>query len=79
MTRLILALGTALLLAACSGSDTTAPPNTPASHTVNKDGHWHAPGLNQPEGVCTQCHGADLRGGTAGQPSCYSCHGKKWN
>jgi len=66
------------LMAGCSDGS-TAPPDAPANHTVNKSGVWHSPGLTAPEGVCTTCHGADLRGGTEGQPSCYSCHGKKWN
>jgi cytochrome c553 len=79
MPRLVFALSTSLALTALACSDSTAPADAPANHTVNRDGRWHAPGLNQPEGVCTACHGADLRGGTDGQPSCYSCHGKKWN
>jgi hypothetical protein len=47
-------------------------------HTINKDGHLHAPGYCQPLQNCAQCHGSTLRGGTAGQPSCYECHDAKW-
>ncbi len=47
-------------------------------HTVNFDGHLHAPGYCQPFTNCAQCHGGDLRGGTTGQPSCYECHDAKW-
>lgn len=69
--------GLAVLLAAC-GDEATAPRNAPPGHTVNEDGIGHYPGLTDPEQNCTTCHGADLRGGTGGQPSCYSCHGKTW-
>ncbi len=51
----------------------------PASHTVSQDGALHAPGLQSPETNCTACHGSDLRGGTGGEPSCFSCHGAIWN
>ncbi len=38
----------------------------------------HAPGYEDPRGNgCTQCHGADLRGGTAG--TCFVCHGNRWD
>jgi cytochrome c553 len=72
-----LALGLAVLVAACSSS-TTAPANAPEDHTVKKGGAYHAPGLNDPVANCTACHGADLTGGTQGEPSCFKCHGKKW-
>lgn len=62
---------------ACSSS-TTAPENLPADHTIRQGSALHAPGLNNPEANCTTCHGADLRGGTEGQPSCFKCHGQKW-
>ena len=48
------------------------------NHTINIDGHLHAPGYCQPFQNCAQCHGSTLRGGTAGQPSCYECHDDKW-
>jgi len=79
MLRLMFALCAALTVASIACSDSTAPADAPANHTVNMEGQWHAPGLQSPEGACTTCHGADLRGGMDGQPSCYSCHGKKWN
>ena len=74
---LILVLATASSMTACSSSS-TAPADAPEGHTIMKGSAAHAPGLNNPTVSCTQCHGADLRGGTAGQPSCFSCHGKKW-
>ena len=75
LPTILLVLGA--LLVAC-GDSPTAPANVPEDHTVVKDGVFHAPGLNSPEGTCSACHGADLMGGTNGQPSCFSCHGKKW-
>lgn len=70
-------LGALFLVAACSSSS-TAPADIPDDHTVKKGGAYHAPGLNDPVSNCTTCHGADLMGGTQGQPSCFKCHGKKW-
>ena len=73
---------TSLCLALVGGAvgcdDATSPNNPPATHTVIQDGVAHAPGLNDPTQNCTTCHGADLRGGPDGQPSCFSCHGQKW-
>jgi hypothetical protein len=66
-----------LSLAGCSDSS-TAPADAPEGHTVLKSGVPHAVGLNNPNQNCTTCHGATLQGGTSGQPSCFSCHGKKW-
>jgi cytochrome c5 len=68
---------TGALLVAC-GDSPTAPPNAPADHSVQKDGAFHAPGFNSPQGTCTTCHGADLRGGANGEPSCFTCHGSVW-
>jgi mono/diheme cytochrome c family protein len=62
---------------ACSDSS-TGPEDAPDGHTVVKGGVAHAPGLNDPIANCASCHGADLRGGSGGQPSCFSCHGQKW-
>ncbi len=64
-------------LGACS-SDSTAPEGGPAGHDVRISGVFHANGLNAPTQNCTQCHGADLRGGDNGEPSCFSCHGQVW-
>jgi hypothetical protein len=72
-------LGSALVLCvfACSDSP-TVPQDAPDGHTVVKSGVAHAPGLNNPTVNCVLCHGADLRGGPGGQPSCFTCHGQKW-
>ena len=67
----------AAVMVGCSDSN-TAPEDAPEGHTVVKDGVAHASGLNNPLANCTTCHGADLRGGNGGQPSCFSCHGQKW-
>ena len=67
----------AFSVSACSGS-TTVPEDAPEGHTVMKGGAAHASGLNNPTVNCTACHGADLKGGDAGQPSCFTCHGAKW-
>lgn len=63
-------------VSACSSS--TAPADGPENHTIRKGGAAHAPGLNSPLTQCVSCHGADLKGGSAGQPSCFQCHGQKW-
>lgn len=73
----IVGLGLLFLAAACSSSS-TAPANVPDGHTVKKGSAYHAPGLSAPIANCTTCHGADLMGGSGGQPSCFKCHGKKW-
>jgi hypothetical protein len=82
-----LALGRITLLVAaitlglsCDGSSTpTAPPEGLEDHTVRRGGAFHRSGLNDPEQNCVQCHGADLRGGDNGEPSCFLCHGEVWN
>jgi len=66
-----------LFLVSCDDGP-TGPSNAPASHTVSEDGVRHLPGLNDPETNCVACHGADLRGGENGEPSCFTCHGQKW-
>ena len=48
-------------------------------HAVNEDGVKHAMNNRKPLDFCVQCHGADLRGGFNNEPSCYKCHGAKWN
>jgi cytochrome c553 len=60
------------------GSDGTGPTDAPDGHTVVLDGAAHAPGYRSPVGTCTTCHGADLRGGPDGEPSCFRCHGRQW-
>ena len=56
----------------------TGPSNAPSSHTISQDGVRHLPGLRDPAANCVACHGADLRGGNNGEPSCFTCHGQKW-
>ena len=81
MGVLVLIAAIALPSLGCSDDDDdgpTGPSNAPASHTVSEDGVRHLPGLNDPETNCVACHGADLRGGENGEPSCFTCHGQKW-
>lgn len=55
-----------------------AAPEDPAGHTTNKDGALHAEDKDRPfSSHCTDCHAPDLQGGLG--PSCYLCHGQKWN
>lgn len=51
----------------------------PGDHTVRRDGVFHAPGLSDPFASCVECHGADLQGGAAGEPSCFRCHDDVWS
>ena len=69
--------GAALGAAACSSPAGNTPAARPAGHTISRGGTYHKPGLTVPLANCVSCHGADLRGGTAGV-SCYKCHGQKW-
>jgi len=70
-------LGVVGSLIACSSP--TRPADVPETHTVEKGGAFHAPGLEDPTNQCATCHGPNLAGGTAGEPSCFSCHGQKWS
>jgi cytochrome c553 len=70
-------LAAVLILVGCSDS-TTPSGNVPADHTVRKGSAFHAPGLDNPTQNCAACHGADLRGGANGEPSCFRCHGQVW-
>lgn len=54
------------------------PSDAPEGHTTMKDGVAHKPGLGNPATNCVACHGASLDGGEDGEPSCFSCHGRKW-
>ncbi len=54
----------------------------PSNHTVlqERDDCYalHRPGFEDPlENGCTICHGTDLTGNYG--PSCFICHGDKWN
>ena len=73
-----IALGAGAVTAGCSDDDAAGPDDTPDNHTVLRSGVAHGVGLNDPMQNCTACHGADLRGGAQGEPSCFSCHGQKW-
>ncbi len=69
-----------LAFTACGDDDDiTGSGNAPADHTISKSGAVHKAGLEDATVNCTGCHGADLMGGPTGQPSCYTCHGKRWN
>lgn len=70
----------ASLIAGCGGDEGPAAPDfePPADHTVRQGGAFHAPGLTDPFANCAECHGADLRGGANGEPSCLLCHGRTW-
>ncbi len=50
-----------------------------AVHDVNINGVMHAAGYCSPQQNCASCHGADLKGGANGEPSCFQCHGALWN
>lgn len=78
-----------VVFAGCDSSPSATPDNLPADHTARNGGIPHKPGFSTPFSAssgCTNCHGADLRGGTAAidgmnipTPSCFSCHGQKWS
>lgn len=52
--------------------------NPMSFHTDREENAMHAPGKSRPfTNGCTDCHGADLRGGVA--RSCYTCHGREWD
>lgn len=67
-----------LTLGACGDDDGNDSGPAPDGHTVSQDGVLHMSGLNDPLSNCTGCHGAELRGGAEGEPSCFRCHGVKW-
>jgi hypothetical protein len=73
-----LSLLAVLTLGACGDDDGNDSGPAPDGHTVSQDGVLHMSGLNDPLTNCTGCHGADLRGGSEGEPSCFRCHGVKW-
>ncbi|MGA2667773.1 MAG: hypothetical protein ABSF32_02520 [Ignavibacteria bacterium] len=59
--------------------------DVPSDHTISKNGVLHKPGETNPQEECTECHGADLRGGVYNDngvlkacQSCYQCHSSLW-
>lgn len=85
-----LGLGLLMFCASCDGpfptQDKIGPPD---DHTSKQGNAYHKPGYEHPfnsNSGCTDCHQPDLRGGIAevdGEeriaPSCYQCHGEKWD
>jgi hypothetical protein len=61
-----------------SCSTEPAEPRQIPSHTLVNKGVSHAEPAVKAERYCARCHGTGLQGGVAGEPSCYSCHGKNW-
>jgi len=81
----------ALVLWQCNGAFPSAQKqNLPADHTTNISGVMHKPGYLNPyreSSGCSaaNCHQDDLDGGlavvegdTTIAPSCFQCHGTKW-
>ena len=74
---MLTALALVATLAAAGCKTPTTDTSRPADHTINKSGSYHKTGLTNPTVNCVQCHGSDLKGGSAGV-SCFKCHGQKW-
>ncbi len=86
--------GAFLVAALLSGCDGIFPPQQkigpPADHTVSIKGVMHKPGYKHPYRAASgcsdaSCHHDDLDGGVAEvngkttvAPSCFQCHGTKW-
>ncbi|MDX2469847.1 MAG: cytochrome c3 family protein [SAR324 cluster bacterium] len=78
--------------AGCHGTDLDGSANAPscyschynkwdgaADHDVLVYGVGHKAQYNNPlSSDCTDCHGSNLKG-SKDAPSCYTCHGAKWN
>lgn len=73
---LILFLFALALLIGCE-APSNSNYNPPDDHTISMGGYMHKTGLTDPLTNCVECHGDDLRGGSA-PVSCYECHGQKW-
>lgn len=86
---LVLLFCCALALSGCKASDVSSSSDDDDSdsssssgydsyHTANKGGTYHGEDYEAPGKYCASggCHGDDLLGGDG--PSCYSCHGAKW-
>jgi hypothetical protein len=51
----------------------------PGDHNIRLGNAFHARGYETPYSAeCTECHGQGLQG-VAQVPSCYSCHGNRWD
>lgn len=48
------------------------------AHVAARQGVAHAVPMHKAERYCKNCHGQNLSGGTQGEPSCYTCHGRLW-
>ncbi len=48
------------------------------AHVSAREGVAHAVPMRKAERYCRECHGASLVGGSHGEPSCYTCHGRLW-
>jgi mono/diheme cytochrome c family protein len=67
------AIADALATTSGGGGGTSMP-----AHDDSQGGAGHAVDKDTPySSGCTACHGANLTGGSG--PSCFSCHGEKWN
>ncbi len=87
---MIFMLLSAMVLLSCDPPFMSTKKIGPPSDHKNKQGNaMHKGGLEDPftEGKCSdaECHGPDLRGdvattdrGLVRTPSCYQCHGEKW-
>ncbi|MGE0173519.1 MAG: hypothetical protein AB7T49_12050 [Oligoflexales bacterium] len=65
-----------LLFTACSLEE--AGPRGVRFHDTNHMGVFHAAPASKALRYCVKCHGATLAGGPLGEPSCFTCHGVKW-
>lgn len=48
------------------------------AHTYNLKGIAHGFPMEHANRYCSYCHGLGLDGGEKGEPSCYTCHGRRW-
>lgn len=65
-----------MVMAACSLEPKA--PRTIRGHDVVHEGIVHGSPAISAERYCIKCHGTTLLGGSAGEPSCYRCHGRRW-
>jgi hypothetical protein len=68
-----------LLLLGCPPADKGADDSGGRHHPAGfYDPAQHGVAAKVQEETCTDCHGADLTGGTDAEPSCDSCHPADW-